>query len=156
MPAPLSHDLFEQVLLAIRLVSTSSQTSVEQAAEGVPPTPSFLLIPRDADRLDAIGRVGLERCLAFGIERGRPLMVPETPRPQTREELLAFATPQRFEDYKAGRSANLSTVDHFFDKLLHLTCNDSGNPYLAAQAAEAREEMITAMLEILGQGSKAL
>ena len=51
---------------------------------------------QDADRLDAIGAIGIARAFAFGGSRGRYLYNPD------------------------DKDANDSTVDHFYDKLFKL------------------------------------
>ena len=58
---------------------------------------------QDADRLDALGAVGLARCLMLGGELGRPLYVAADP----------FCAHRPPDDLAA-------TVDHFYTKLLHL------------------------------------
>lgn len=68
----------------------------------VPRTPEACVV-QDADRLDALGAIGVARCLMLGAAAGRPLYHPEDP-------------------FLASRLANDShyTIDHFFEKLLHL------------------------------------
>ena len=64
-------------------------------------------IVRDADRLDAIGAVGIARTFAYGGAKGRKLYdVTETPRDN-----------MSVEDY---RSKQTSSVTHFYEKLLKL------------------------------------
>lgn len=58
---------------------------------------------QDADRLDALGAVGLARCLMLGGALGRPLYVPEDP----------FCAVRPPDDLA-------SSIDHFYTKLLHL------------------------------------
>lgn len=59
---------------------------------------------QDADRLDALGAIGIARCFAFGAHAGRPLYVPgEAPQ-----------LHQTTEAYRRGRSSSLL---HFHEKL---------------------------------------
>jgi uncharacterized protein len=64
-------------------------------------------VVQDADRLDALGAIGIARTFAYGGHAGFPLHDPNS-------------APQRhatFEDYKRSRS---SSVNHFHEKLLLL------------------------------------
>lgn len=146
---------------SILLVSCSTQDAIEQWLEyeaykaneekghtepEVVAFEKWQLIPRDADRLDAIGKVGVKRCLDFSSSK-LELCVDSTPLPTTREKLLMEIDPSRFENYMRGVKSE-STLDHFFDKLLHLDCADSENKYLIEQAKKAKDEMIELLLPI--------
>ena len=64
-------------------------------------------IVQDADRLDAMGAVGIARCFAYGGYKNRPLYIPGQ----------KIRSPKSFEDYKKGEA---SSVNHFYEKLLLL------------------------------------
>jgi len=64
-------------------------------------------VVQDADRLDAIGAIGIARAFAYGGHKGRPLHDPAVP-------LVAYAD---FEQYKQSTAP---TLNHFYEKLLHL------------------------------------
>lgn len=72
------------------------------------PAPSLeAAVVQDADRLDAIGAIGVARAFAYGGSRGRLMYDPETP-----------ATPHAsFADYKRNAGP---TLNHFHEKLLLL------------------------------------
>ena len=67
-----------------------------------PRTPAARVV-QDADRLDALGAVGLARCLVLGAAMGRPLYDPDDP----------------FCERRVPDDA-VSSIDHFFTKLLSL------------------------------------
>jgi uncharacterized protein len=81
------------------------------------------MLVQDADRLDAIGAVGIGRAFAYGGHAGRPLYDPDEP-PQMH---------QSFEQYKNSRSA---TINHFYEKLFLL--KERMNTPTAKRIAEAR------------------
>ncbi len=64
-------------------------------------------IVRDADRLDAMGAIGIARCFAYGGHVGAPIHNPET-KPRSFNSV---------EEYVKSRSGQ---INHFYEKLLHL------------------------------------
>jgi uncharacterized protein len=65
------------------------------------------MIVQDADRLDALGAVGIARTFAYGGHKGQPIYDPDIP-PQMHAS---------FDQYKKGGG---STINHFYEKLLLL------------------------------------
>ena len=69
-----------------------------------------IAVVHDADKLDAMGAVGIARCFAFNGASGRPLFRPEL-WPETELDVSSYTDLQRERN---------TAVNHFFDKLLHL------------------------------------
>jgi len=70
---------------------------------GIPPETIEAKVVQDADRLDALGAIGIARCFTVGGALGRTLYAPDDPFCETR--------PPDDGTY---------TVDHFYQKLLRL------------------------------------
>ncbi len=90
------------------------------------------MVVQDADRLDAIGAIGIARTFAYGGHMNRDIWDPAT-------EPQAHASA---EDYLAGTG---STIDHFYEKLLLL--RDRMNTETGRRMANERHAFMKAYLE---------
>ncbi|WP_226642196.1 HD domain-containing protein [Mesobacillus subterraneus] len=89
-------------------------------------------IVQDADRLDALGAIGIARTFAFGGKKGHPIYEPE----------LNVRDQMTLEEYRQGDS---SSVNHFYEKLLKL--KDKMNTKHARQLAEERHRFMENFLD---------
>lgn len=90
---------------------------------GIPPETAEARVVQDADRLDALGAVGIARCLMLGATMGRPLYDPAEPFPVRRPPDDAA-----------------SSIDHFYTKLLRLAAT------MTTAAGRAEAERRTALM----------
>ena len=86
---------------------------------------------QDADRLDALGAIGIARTFAYGGWKGTPMHDPAMP---PRVGMTA-------EEYRAHLG---TSVNHFHEKLLHL--RDLMNTPTARRLAEARHQYMVEFL----------
>lgn len=114
------------VIEMIDLVSTSKNgNSIEKSP--------WKYIPRDCDRLEAVGEEGLIRCEQYALRIGNPLYIETTPLPTTMAELEEVLNYCPVEVYMESGGKSKSMLDHFYDKLLHLGYVASDNKYIVAE-----------------------
>lgn len=135
----------ENIVYIISLVSTSSNGNSAPMDD----SNLWMLYPRFADRLEAIGQIGVERCRQYSLHVNRPLFTANTPRCTTEEELWKVATPERFQNYLKVKESE-SMISHFYDKLLHICSPEPlkllNNPYLNAEAEARHRYMVNYVL----------
>lgn len=91
-----------------------------------------LQVIQDADRLDAIGAIGIARCFNYGGFKNRPMYNPN----------IAPNLKQSKEEYK---NSNAPTINHFYEKLLLL--KDRMNTSSGKKIAEARHVYMEGFLQ---------
>lgn len=87
---------------------------------------------QDADRLDAIGAIGIARCFAYGGHKGRVLHDPDVPP-------VMHGTPEAY------RTAEGGSLNHFYEKLFLL--KDRMNTESARLIAEERHRVMQAFVD---------
>jgi len=107
------------------------QVSFKGAGETIKPDTIEGQVVQDADRLDAIGAVGIARAFAYGGYKNRELFHPDVP-------------PGYHADFDAYKSKHSHTINHFYEKLLLL--KDRMNTISAKQLAEHRHIILEGFL----------
>lgn len=98
----------------------------------IEPTTVEAMVVQDADRIDALGALGLARCLAYSAKKDRTLYDHEDPFAENRDlDESSFA------------------IDHFYTKLLklHETMNTDSGKKLAAKRTEFLHSFIDSLKE---------
>ncbi|MED1467965.1 HD domain-containing protein [Bacillus salipaludis] len=89
-------------------------------------------IVQDADRLDAIGAIGIARVFAYGGKKGQLIYDP----------FYHIRGEMTIEEYRKGKS---TSIHHFYEKLLKL--KDLLNTETAKKMAVSRHQMMETFLE---------
>ena len=119
-------DVIEHVVKIIQNISFKGG-NVEQQFHS-----TELDIVQDADRLDALGAIGIARTFNYGGFKGRPLYDPE----------IAPKLNMTKGEYKAS---NAPTINHFYEKLLLL--KDRMNTKTGTEIAQKRHQYMESFLD---------
>ena len=122
----LDNETIEKVIFIIENMSFKNRNDAPQNL------PQELKIVQDADRLDAIGAIGIARTFNFGGYKNNLMYHPDIP-PKIN---------QTKEDYK---KSNGTTINHFYEKLLLL--KDMMNTNTAKDLATERHQLMLNFLD---------
>ena len=93
--------------IGLRIFQIISAVSYKGAEVETPTSSIESAVVQDADRLDAIGAIGIARAFAFGGSKGRQMHNPEI-------------KSESHQDFHSYRNSQGPTINHFYEKLLLL------------------------------------
>ena len=160
---------------ALQTVTSSKHNNIQTQGKGknhcklhvqlpVPVLPYHLLIPRWADRLEAVGARGVVRCYLYTLENGGLLSTTHSPRPQSEQELWdkyvnmdvdvdvdvhGIYRKNKLQEYMDRGGISTDMISHYYDKLLHIARPPKDivrNSYLENKAAESSKELVEVCL----------
>ncbi|MFZ6053118.1 HD domain-containing protein [Halocola ammonii] len=109
-----------------------SEVSYKGAGVETPVSSKESACVQDADRIDALGAIGIGRTFAYGGFVGNSMHEPKL-------------KPEMHDDFKEYSSANGSTINHFYEKLLLL--KDRMNTAEGEKIAVSRHEFMEQYLD---------
>ncbi len=108
------------------------EVSFKGAGVDTPASTIEAKIVQDADRLDAIGAIGIARTFSYGGCKNRLIYDPEI-------------EPEQHIDFESYKNSNAPTVNHFYEKLLLL--KDRMHTKTAKELAEKRHHFLEIYLK---------
>lgn len=118
--------------LESKVIEVIKQVSFKGAGVDTTPTSLEACVVQDADRLDALGAIGIARAFAYGGSKNRELYNPE-------EQPNLHGS---FHEYKNSKG---TTLNHFYEKLLLL--KDRMNTKAAREIATNRHRLMEEYVE---------
>ena len=118
--------------ISSRILEVIEQVSFKGAGTQTPVKSVEAAIVQDADRLDAIGAIGIARTFSYGGHKNRLIYDPDI-------------VPVMHTDFQHYKKSTAPTINHFFEKLLLL--KDRMNTNTAKEIAEQRHHFMEKYLE---------
>lgn len=119
-------DIIEEVLHIIKYMS------FKNSFETLPYRSKAMDVVQDADRLDAIGAIGIARAFTYGGYKNRVLYDPSI-------------APMSYDNKEAYKNSKSPTINHFYEKLFLL--KDSMQTRTGKAMAEKRDRFMQQYLE---------
>lgn len=118
--------------MASGILKIIGEVSFKGAGTETPVSSVEAAVVQDADRLDAIGAIGIARAFAYGGNKNRLIFDPDV-------------SPVMHRNFEAYKNGNASTINHFYEKLLLL--KERMNTTTARRIAEERHRFMEVFLD---------
>lgn len=118
--------------VSAKIIQIISEVSYKGAGTDTPVSSLEAAIVQDADRLDAIGAIGIARTFAYGGHKNRLIYDPSVP-------------PVLHSDFEVYKKSTDPTINHFYEKLLLL--KERLNTGSAKEIAKIRHQFMEDYLE---------
>lgn len=115
-----------------KILTIIEEVSFKGAGVATPASTVEAMIVQDADRLDAIGAIGIARTFAYGGNKNRLLFDPDI-------------KPVKHNSFASYKNNTAPTINHFYEKLLLL--KDLLNTTTAKKLAQNRHEFMEIFLD---------
>lgn len=114
------------------IISTITQMSFSKNIAQQQQLPLFGQYVQDADRLDALGAIGIARAFAYGGSHQQSIYDPHL-------------QPKKLSNYFQYRHHQTTTINHFYEKLLHLQnlMNTKAGKKLAQRRSQYMQQFLT-------------
>ncbi|MBA4409554.1 MAG: HD domain-containing protein [Bacteroidota bacterium] len=122
-----------ETAIAAKIIRVIDEVSYKGANISTPVSSVESAVVQDADRLDAIGAIGIARTFSYGGYKNRLIYDPEVP-------------VDLHDDFRSYKKSAAPTINHFYEKLLLL--KDRMNTQAAQSIAEGRHQF---MVDYLSQ-----
>ena len=133
-----SEEDINQVIHMIDIVSSSKN------GDSIPDNiQEWMLIPRYADRIEAIGKIGIIRCYKYIQTQNQPYYTNDTFIPTCEEDIYNVATLERYNNYSGN---SVSMIDHYYDKLIRLSIFPIRNEFFDKECEIRRRPIIDFLL----------
>jgi len=113
--------------LATKVLQVIQEVSFKGAKTETPVSSIEAAAVQDADRLDAMGAIGIARTFSYGGNKNRLIYNPEVP-------------VDLHDDFQSYKKSDAPTINHFYEKLLLL--KDRMNTRTAFSIAEGRHQFM--------------
>lgn len=110
--------------------------------------PKWKLIPRDSDRVEALGEIGVARCIAYSFQIGRLMSNPSSPRLITEHQIIIAS----IKGWLGNTPKSGDVIDYFIRGLMPRCISSTGLKYYT-DIISLRKLPILSVIRIFGENN---